>query len=161
MGVFRRVARPVILAAARSDGLRRTAERLPVTREVVHRFVPGESIADVTASVARLRDSRLLVSIDYLGEDVTETILQNDVSGASTERETNQRLKDRRQPIGRACVAPSLKIMLQRSMPLAQRRSFVEIEPCMKARLDPFHRSCKIQVGRGRIGWIAVEDCKG
>ena len=72
MGVFERVARPVILAAGRREGLRRTAERLPVTRRVVHRFVPGESIADAMTSVQRLRDSRRLVSIDYLGEDVTD-----------------------------------------------------------------------------------------
>jgi proline dehydrogenase len=72
MGVFQRVARPVILAASRSDGLRRTAERLPVTRNVVHRFVPGETAADALDSVAQLRDSRRLVSIDYLGEDTTE-----------------------------------------------------------------------------------------
>ncbi|MCV7154072.1 proline dehydrogenase family protein [Mycolicibacterium pyrenivorans] len=70
MGVFQRVARPVILAAGRREGLRRTAERLPVTRDVVHRFVPGECIADVMNSVERLRDSRRLVSIDHLGEDV-------------------------------------------------------------------------------------------
>ncbi|MBX7432512.1 proline dehydrogenase family protein [Mycobacterium sp. Y57] len=72
MGVFQRVARPAILAAARREGLRRTAERLPVTREVVHRFVPGEGVADVMESVSRLRDSRRLVSIDYLGEDVAD-----------------------------------------------------------------------------------------
>jgi proline dehydrogenase len=72
MGLFKRFARPVILAAARRDGLRRMAERLPATREVVHRFVPGESTADVMTSVERLRDSRRLVSIDYLGEDVTD-----------------------------------------------------------------------------------------
>lgn len=72
MGVFKRVARPVILAAGRQEGLRRIAERLPVTRKVVHRFVPGEGIADVMSSVEELRDSRRLVSIDYLGEDVTD-----------------------------------------------------------------------------------------
>lgn len=43
MGVFQKVARPAILAAAKRDGLRRTAERLPLTREVVHRFVPGRA----------------------------------------------------------------------------------------------------------------------
>jgi proline dehydrogenase len=69
--LFHRVARPAILAASRSDGLRRTAERLPVTRAVVHRFVPGETVADALASVAQLRDSGRLVSIDYLGEDTT------------------------------------------------------------------------------------------
>jgi len=72
MGVFHRVARPAILAASRSDGLRRTAERLPVTRDVVHRFVPGETVADVLNSIAQLRDSNRMVSIDYLGEDTTE-----------------------------------------------------------------------------------------
>lgn len=69
--LFHRVARPAILAAARSTGLRRTAERLAVTREVVHRFVPGETVADAMNSVAQLRDSRRMVSIDYLGEDTT------------------------------------------------------------------------------------------
>ena len=53
--LFHRVARPAILAASRSDGLRRTAERLPVTRDVVHRFVPGETVADALNSVAQLR----------------------------------------------------------------------------------------------------------
>ncbi len=72
MGVFHRVARPAILAASRSDGLRRTAERLPVTRDVVHRFVPGETVDDALNSVAQLRSSRRMVSIDYLGEDTTE-----------------------------------------------------------------------------------------
>lgn len=78
-GFFDRVARPAILAASRRDGLRRTAERLPITREVVHRFVPGESIADAMDAVAQLRYSRRLVSIDHLGEDVTdlETANQN------------------------------------------------------------------------------------
>lgn len=72
MGFFDRVARPAILAASRRDHLRRTAERLPLTREVVHRFVPGETVHDALDSVARLRDSGRLVSIDHLGEDVTD-----------------------------------------------------------------------------------------
>ena len=72
MGVFQQFARPAILAAAKSDGLRRTAERMPVTRHVVHRFVPGETVEHALTSVAELRDSRRFVSIDYLGEDVTD-----------------------------------------------------------------------------------------
>src|ERR1700754_5282868 len=70
--LFHRVARPAILAASRWEGLRRTSERLPVTRDVVHRFVPGETVADVKNSVEQLRYSGRLVSIDYLGEDVTD-----------------------------------------------------------------------------------------
>ncbi|BCZ23296.1 proline dehydrogenase family protein [Mycobacterium senriense] len=69
-GVFASTLRPVILAASRRDGLRRTAERLTVTRKVVHRFVPGETLDSALNSAAALRDSGRLVSIDYLGEDV-------------------------------------------------------------------------------------------
>lgn len=71
-GAFTRVVRPVILAAAKSDRLRRSAEALPVTRKVVRRFVPGETIGDAVSAAAMLRDSCRLVSIDYLGEDVTD-----------------------------------------------------------------------------------------
>lgn len=72
MTVFQKLARPAILAAGRSDRLRRSAERLPVTRDVVHRFVPGESVGDALEAVAVLRDTQRFVSIDYLGEDVTD-----------------------------------------------------------------------------------------
>jgi proline dehydrogenase len=71
-GVFAATLRPAILAASRRKGLRRAAERLPVTRSVVHRFVPGETIDSVLGSVAALRESGRYVSIDYLGEDVTD-----------------------------------------------------------------------------------------
>jgi proline dehydrogenase len=70
--VFSRVVRPAILAASRADGLRRTAERLPVTRKVVQRFVPGETAGDALNAVEQLRHSGRMISIDYLGEDVTD-----------------------------------------------------------------------------------------
>ncbi len=76
-GLFASTARPVILAAGRSQRLRRTAERWPITRRAVHRFVPGESLDDAMRSVAALRDSGRLVSIDYLGEDVTDADTAN------------------------------------------------------------------------------------
>jgi proline dehydrogenase len=72
VGLFAATVRPVILAAGRSDGLRRVAERMPVTREVVGRFVPGETVGSVLDSVALLLDSGRYVSVDYLGEDVTD-----------------------------------------------------------------------------------------
>ena len=71
-GLFTRVARPAILAASRSDRLRRSAERMPIARRVVHRFVPGETVDDAVGAVTGLRGSGRLVSIDYLGEDVTD-----------------------------------------------------------------------------------------
>lgn len=70
--VFDTVARPVILAVSRSSGVRRMLERMPLTRRVVDRFVSGETIADALVSVAALRDSGLFVSVDYLGEDVSD-----------------------------------------------------------------------------------------
>ena len=71
-GVFANTVRPAILAAGRWEGLRRAAERMPVTRKVVARFVPGETLDRVLDGVAVLRDSGRYVSVDYLGEDVTD-----------------------------------------------------------------------------------------
>lgn len=69
-GVFASTLRPAILAAARGDVVRRAAQRLPVTRRVVRRFVPGERIGSALNGVAALRSSGRLVSVDYLREDV-------------------------------------------------------------------------------------------
>jgi proline dehydrogenase len=71
-GVFANTLRPAIMAASRREGLRRAAEGMPVTRRVVHRFVPGETIGSALNSVAALRESSRLISIDYLGEDVCD-----------------------------------------------------------------------------------------
>ena len=70
-GVFAHTVRPAMLAASRADRLRRTVERSPVTRKVVRRFVPGETLDGVLDIVAVLRDSGRYVSIDYLGENIT------------------------------------------------------------------------------------------
>jgi proline dehydrogenase len=70
-GLFANTLRPAIMAASRRPGLRRAAEGLPATRRVVHRFVPGETIDSVLDSVAALQMSGRHVSIDYLGEDVS------------------------------------------------------------------------------------------
>ncbi|KAA0113689.1 proline dehydrogenase family protein [Mycolicibacterium sp. P9-22] len=95
--VFSRIVRPAILAASRADGLRRVGERLPVTRRVVQRFVPGETADDALNAVDLLRDSGRLISIDYLGEDVTDIDTANDtveaylalLDGLSTREETS------------------------------------------------------------------------
>jgi proline dehydrogenase len=71
-GLFAHTVRPAMLAASRADRLRRTVERSPVTRRVVRRFVPGETLDGIVGSVAALRDSGRFVSIDYLGENVTD-----------------------------------------------------------------------------------------
>ncbi len=76
-GVFASTLRPAIMAASRRPGLRRAAEGLPITRRVVHRFVPGETIDSALGSVAALRGSGRCVSLDYLGEDVTDADAAN------------------------------------------------------------------------------------
>lgn len=109
-GVFAQTVRPAMLAASRADRLRRGVERSPVTRKVVRRFVPGETIDGVLDTVAVLRDSGRLVSIDYLGEDVT------DIGDATATVRAYLRLLDelgRRDEISAAGVRPlevSLKL---------------------------------------------------
>lgn len=72
MAVFQQVVRPVILAAAKSGRMRKTAEAIPVTRKVVERFVAGDTVPDAVDAVARLRDTGRTVTIDYLGEDTVK-----------------------------------------------------------------------------------------
>ena len=80
-GFFAHTMRPALLAASRADGLRRTVEHSPVSRRVVRRFVPGDTLDDVLDSVAVLRDSGRHISIDYLAENVTDVIIRTDLEG--------------------------------------------------------------------------------
>ncbi len=61
-----------LLQLAKSDAVRRTVERAPVSRQVVHRFVPGTSTQDAVDATAELRATNRLATIDYLGEDTTD-----------------------------------------------------------------------------------------
>ena len=61
-----------LLAASRRPGLRRTVMRLPATRRVVDRFVAGEALADVLTVVRTLTAGGIDVTVDHLGEDVTD-----------------------------------------------------------------------------------------
>jgi proline dehydrogenase len=64
--------REVILAASRSNVLRRTVEKAPVSKQVVHRFVSGESVDDAVRATSELLGSGRAVTIDYLGEDTLD-----------------------------------------------------------------------------------------
>jgi proline dehydrogenase len=64
--------RRVLLAASASELLRRVITTAPVTRDVVARFVAGDSAADALTAARQLLDSGLLVSLDYLGEDTAD-----------------------------------------------------------------------------------------
>ncbi|WP_020108540.1 proline dehydrogenase family protein [Nocardia sp. 348MFTsu5.1] len=64
--------RSIITAAGRSDRIKRLSGRLPVTRNVVQRFVPGETHDDVMDVCGSLLESGRMISIDHLGEDTTD-----------------------------------------------------------------------------------------
>jgi proline dehydrogenase len=61
-----------LLAASRRPGLRRAVVRMPATRRVVDRFVAGETLADVLAVIGTLTGEGIEVTVDHLGEDVTD-----------------------------------------------------------------------------------------
>ncbi|WP_329455478.1 proline dehydrogenase family protein [Streptomyces sp. NBC_01497] len=63
---------PVILAASRSDALRRTISAAPLTKPVVKRFIAGESIEATTPAIEEMAGQGLEVTLDVLGEDVTD-----------------------------------------------------------------------------------------
>ncbi|MFD7559342.1 proline dehydrogenase family protein [Streptomyces sp. NPDC059835] len=63
---------PVILAASRSDKMRRIVSAAPVTKPVVNRFIPGETVEQVIPIVEDLTRKGLEVTLDVVGEDITE-----------------------------------------------------------------------------------------
>uniref|UniRef100_A0AAU2JVB8 proline dehydrogenase n=1 Tax=Streptomyces sp. NBC_00049 TaxID=2903617 RepID=A0AAU2JVB8_9ACTN len=63
---------PVILAASRSDKMRRIVSAAPVTKPVVNRFIPGETVDQVIPIVEDLTHKGLEVTLDVVGEDITE-----------------------------------------------------------------------------------------
>ncbi|MFF3429123.1 proline dehydrogenase family protein [Streptomyces sp. NPDC002602] len=62
---------PAILAASRSDKLRRIVSAAPVTKPVVNRFIPGETVGQVIPIVEDLTRKGLEVTLDVVGEDIT------------------------------------------------------------------------------------------
>ncbi|WP_329221349.1 proline dehydrogenase family protein [Streptomyces sp. NBC_01485] len=62
---------PVILAASRSDRMRRLISAAPVTKQVVDRFIPGESVDDVVPIIEQLTGQGLELTMDVVGEDIT------------------------------------------------------------------------------------------
>jgi len=62
---------PVILAASRSDRIRRLISAAPVTKQVVDRFIPGENVDQVVPIIQDLTDKGLELTMDVVGEDIT------------------------------------------------------------------------------------------
>ncbi|HXW45589.1 MAG TPA: proline dehydrogenase family protein [Streptosporangiaceae bacterium] len=64
--------RQALLALSASQKARALILATPLTREVVDRFVAGETADDALAVTRRLQDDGKLVSIDFLGEDTVD-----------------------------------------------------------------------------------------
>ncbi|MEV0384856.1 proline dehydrogenase family protein [Nonomuraea sp. NPDC050643] len=62
----------LLLAASRSGVVRRSVSGFPLTKNVVRRFVAGESAQEAREAVERLRDAKLAVTIDHLGEETLD-----------------------------------------------------------------------------------------
>lgn len=64
--------RRVLLAASASQQVRQLITTVPLSRNVVRRFVAGDSAAAALAVAERLIGQGLSVTIDYLGEDTVD-----------------------------------------------------------------------------------------
>ncbi len=64
--------RRVLLAASASHRVRQVLTTAPYTRDVVARFVAGDTADDAIGVTGRLLADGLLVSLDYLGEDTAD-----------------------------------------------------------------------------------------
>jgi proline dehydrogenase len=64
--------RSLILAAAGNDAIRRAVATAPLSRDVVRRFVAGQTAADAVAATRGLVAAGLRVTLDHLGEDTTD-----------------------------------------------------------------------------------------
>ncbi|MFC7624660.1 proline dehydrogenase family protein [Microlunatus sp. GCM10028923] len=63
--------RRALLGMSRSQGIKNLVTRLPVTSDVVARFVAGESVDQAVAATRQLAGAGLKITIDHLGEDTT------------------------------------------------------------------------------------------
>jgi len=64
----------LILAAARNSAVKKVVAGAPISRNVVRRFVAGESTEDVLAASTSLVGKGLRVSLDHLGEDTKDAV---------------------------------------------------------------------------------------
>ncbi|WP_309095622.1 proline dehydrogenase family protein [Streptomyces sp.] len=84
---------PVILAASRSDRMRRLISAAPVTKQVVDRFIPGEDVDDIVPVIRDLAGQGLELTMDVVGEDITSP------EQAAAARDAYLELIDRLKPL--------------------------------------------------------------
>ncbi|MFJ8468513.1 proline dehydrogenase family protein [Streptomyces swartbergensis] len=84
---------PVILAASRSDRMRRLVSAASVTKQVVDRFIAGEDVDDVVPVIGELTGRGLELTMDVVGEDITTP------AQAAAARDAYLELIDRLKPL--------------------------------------------------------------
>jgi proline dehydrogenase len=66
------VLREPLLMLARSDKVKHLVTAMPVSGNIVARYVPGESTEEAVAATSDLIESGLHATLDFLGEDTTD-----------------------------------------------------------------------------------------
>ncbi|MFJ9665931.1 proline dehydrogenase family protein [Streptomyces sp. NPDC101219] len=120
---------PVILAASRSDRMRRLVSAAPGTRQVVDRFIPGETVDEVLPVVEELTGNGLELTMDVVGEDITTPVQ------AEAARDAYLELIERLAPLelgGRVEMSVKLS-MFGQSLPGGHDLALANVRPVVEA----------------------------
>ncbi|MFI7404898.1 proline dehydrogenase family protein [Streptomyces sp. NPDC049541] len=120
---------PVILAASRSDRMRRLISAAPVTKQVVDRFIPGETVDDILPIIKDLTGRGLELTMDVVGEDITTP------AQAAAARDAYLRLVDRLSELGLGeRVEMSVKLsMFGQALPGGHELALANVRPVVEA----------------------------
>ncbi len=120
---------PVILAASRSDRMRRLISAAPVTKQVVDRFIPGETVDEILPIVRELTGNGLELTMDVVGEDITTP------GQAAAARDAYLELIGRLGPLGLGTRAEmSVKLsMFGQALPGGHELALANVRPVVEA----------------------------
>lgn len=120
---------PVILAASRSDRMRRLISAAPGTKQVVDRFIPGETVDEVLPIIRELTAHGLELTMDVVGEDITTP------GQAAAARDAYLELIDRLAPLELgARVEMSVKLsMFGQALPGGHELALANVRPVAEA----------------------------
>ncbi|MFI1418873.1 proline dehydrogenase family protein [Streptomyces sp. NPDC020731] len=120
---------PVILAASRSDRMRRLISAAPVTKQVVDRFIPGETVDEVLPIIQELTGNGLELTMDVVGEDITTP------EQAAAARDAYLELIDRLGPLELGTRAEmSVKLsMFGQALPGGHELALANVRPVVEA----------------------------
>lgn len=138
------MANQVLMRLSRNDRVRRLTTALPVTRAVVNRFVAGTSEADAVRVTHELVGQGLAVTIDRLGEDVTDRRQADATASAYVELLSTLR---------RADLVPAAEVSLKLS---AMGQSLGPDGP--KISLDNARSVCRAAAEAGTTVSVDMED---